>query len=78
MAFVKKENITITIGEYERNGVMKKEWRTIGELVTMTGSDGGQYQFGRLWGPAGVTEFKIFEQKERFGGDKKVDDDLPF
>lgn len=64
MSFIKKENLTIVIGEYEKNGQMKKEYKTIGELVTMQGND-GIYQFGRLWGPTGTTEFKVFEQQDR-------------
>ena len=63
--FVKKENLTISTGEYEKDGQMKKEWRTIGELVTMFGDDGNQYQFFKLWGAGGVVEGKVFEQKQQ-------------
>lgn len=59
---VKKENITIVIGEYEKDGVTKKRYKTIGEVITMRGDDNSEYQFGELWGPTGSTEFKIFSQ----------------
>ena len=61
--FIKKENLTIVIGEYEKNGQTKKEYRTIGEIVTMQGDDGSQYQFGRTWGPNGVMEFKVYPER---------------
>ncbi|MCP4267305.1 MAG: hypothetical protein GY777_17320, partial [Candidatus Brocadiaceae bacterium] len=43
---IKKENITISIGEYEKDGQTKQRYKTIGELVTMQGDDGSTYQFG--------------------------------
>jgi hypothetical protein len=60
--FVKKENLTISIGEYERDGQTKKQWRTIGEIISMIGDDGKPYQFFKLWGAGGVVEGKVFEQ----------------
>lgn len=63
--FVKKENITIIIGTYEKEGQTKNEYRTIGEIVSMIGDDGSPYQFGRLWGANGATEFKIFAQQDK-------------
>ncbi len=63
--FVKKENLTISIGTYEKNGQTKHEYRTIGELVTMRGDDGSEYQFGRLWGSSGVTDFKVYAQQNQ-------------
>ena len=62
--FVKKENLTISIGEYEKDGQTKKQWRTIGEIVSMIGDDGQPYQFFKLWGAGGVVEGKVFEQQE--------------
>lgn len=62
--FIKKENLTISIGEYEKDGQTKKQWRTIGELVTMQGDDGQPYQFFKLWGAGGVVEGKVFEQQD--------------
>lgn len=62
--FVKKENLTISIGEYEKEGQTKKQWRTIGELVSMIGDDGQPYQFFKLWGAGGVVEGKVFEQQD--------------
>jgi hypothetical protein len=59
---LKKENLTISIGEYEKDGQTKKQWRTIGELITMQGDDGQPYQFFKLWGASGVTEGKVFAQ----------------
>lgn len=67
--FVKKENLTISIGEYtDNNGANKKQWRTIGELVTMIGDDGNPYQFFKLWGAGGVVEGKVFEQQDNNQG----------
>ena len=62
--FIKKENLTISIGEYEKEGQTKKQWRTIGELVTMQGDDGQPYQFFKLWGAGGVVEGKVFEHQD--------------
>lgn len=64
-SFVKKENLTIVVGEYQKEGQTKKEYRTIGELVTMLGDNGLPYQFFRLWGAGGVTEGKVFAQQDR-------------
>lgn len=63
--FIKKENLTISTGEYQKDGQAKKEWRTIGELITMQGDDGQPYQFFKLWGAGGVVEGKVFEQQDR-------------
>ena len=62
---IKKENISIVIGTYEKEGQQKKQYRTIGELITMQGDDGTTYQFGKLWGASGVTEIKVYPQEER-------------
>ncbi len=62
--FIKKENLTISIGEYQKDGQNKKQWRTIGEIVTMQGDDGQPYQFFKLWGAGGVVEGKVFEQQD--------------
>ena len=61
---LKKENITISIGEYQKDGVTKQKWRNIGEIVTMQGEDGSVYQFGSLWGAGGVVDIKIFENDQ--------------
>lgn len=63
--FIKKQNLTISTGEYQKDGQTKKEWRTIGELITMQGDDGSEYQFFKLWGAGGVVEGKVFEQQDR-------------
>ena len=63
--FIKKENLTISTGEYQKDGQTKKEWRTIGELITMQGDDGQPYQFFKMWGAGGVVEGKVFEQQDR-------------
>ena len=63
--FLKKQNLTISTGEYEKDGHTKKEWRTIGELITMQGDDGQPYQFFKMWGAGGVVEGKVFEQQDR-------------
>jgi len=62
---IKKENLTIVIGEYtDAQGNEKKQYRTIGELITMMGNDGQPYQFGKLWGPTGYTEIKVYPQDD--------------
>ena len=62
--FVKKQNLTIVIGEYQKDGATKKQYKTIGELITMTGDDGSEYQFFKMWGAGGVVEGKVFEQRD--------------
>ena len=62
MSFIKKENLTIVIGEFtDQQGNAKKQYKTIGEIVTMQGND-GPYQFFKLWGAGGVVEGKVFSQ----------------
>jgi len=60
-----RENITISIGEYQKDGQTKQEYRTIGEIITMQGDDGSTYQFGRLWGPGGAVKFNIYAKEDR-------------
>ena len=63
---VRKENMTIVVGTYTDNqGQEKKRYRTIGELVTMTGDDGNEFQFGNIWGPHGETKFNVYPQEDR-------------
>ena len=58
---IKKEKISIVIGEYQaQDGTTKKKRRTIGEMVTMMGDDGQPYQFGELWGAGGVSSFNVY------------------
>jgi len=64
MSLIKKENIVIVIGTYEKDGETKKQFRTIGELITMQGDDGQPYQFGKLWGSSGCTEIKVYPQDD--------------
>jgi hypothetical protein len=61
---LKKENITVIIGTYQKDGKEKKKYRTIGELVTMQGDDGSVYQFGEIWGPHGATSINIYSQDD--------------
>ena len=63
MSFVKKENICIGDTYTDSQGTEKKAWKTIGEIITMNGSD-GPYQFIKLWGPDGFTEAKVFAPRE--------------
>ena len=63
--FLNKQNLVISTGEYQKDGATKKEWRTIGELITMQGDDGQPYQFFKMWGAGGVVEGKVFEQKDK-------------
>lgn len=87
---LKKQNISIVVSKYadKRTGEEKKQWKTVGELITMQGNN-GEYQFGELWGPGGVTEFKVYDQKERDSAmqtagaapqdnDRSFSDDVPF
>jgi single-stranded DNA-binding protein len=65
MGLIKKENLIISIGEYQnKEGVIKQDWRTIGELITMQGKD-GPYQFFKLWGASWVAEGKVVEQRDK-------------
>jgi hypothetical protein len=65
MSLIKKENLTIVIGEYtDQQGQPKKQYKTIGELITMQG-DTGPYQFFKMWGPGGVVEGKVFDQQDQ-------------
>lgn len=61
---IKRENITISIGSYEKDGQTKQRIKTIGEIVTMRGDDGSEYQFGDLWGATGSTKFKVRAQQD--------------
>jgi len=62
---LRRENITISIGTYEKDGATKQRYKTIGELVTMQGDDGSVYQFGEMWGPTGSTKFNVYEQQDK-------------
>ena len=62
---IKRENITISIGEYQKGGQTKQRYKTIGELITMQGDDGSTYQFGEMWGPTGSTKFNVYDQQEK-------------
>ena len=62
---LKRENLTIVIGKYQKDGQERSRYKTIGELVTMQGDDGGQYQFGELWGPTGSTKFNVYDQQDK-------------
>jgi hypothetical protein len=61
---VKKENITIKTGEYQKDGQTKNRYKTIGELITYQNDDGSYSQFGEMWGPTGVQKFNVYEQSE--------------
>lgn len=61
---LKRENLTIVIGTYQKDGAEKKRYKTIGELVTMQGDDGSSYQFGEMWGPTGSTKFNVYDQQD--------------
>jgi hypothetical protein len=53
-----KQNLVISAGEYQKDGATKKEWKTIGEIITMQGDDGQPFQFFKMWGAGGVVEGK--------------------
>lgn len=62
--FIKKQNMTIVRGSYtNKKGEEKKLYQNIGEIVTMEGDDGGQYQFGEIFFPN--IKFKIYDIKPR-------------
>ena len=64
--FIKKQNITIITGSYtNKQGEEKKLYHNIGEIVTMEGDDGGQYQFGEIFFPS--MKFKIYDIKQKDG-----------
>lgn len=85
---VKKHDLVISIGIYnDQQGNPKNQYKTIGELVTMRDDQGQTYSFGKLWGPGGVAEFKLFEKdlnratntmKEAPPKKDDFDDDIPF
>ena len=60
---IKKEDISISIGEFEENGETKPRLKVIGELITLRTDDGSVYQCGELWGPTGSTEFNVIDQE---------------
>ena len=62
---IKKENISIVVDTYVKDGQQKNVYKTIGELVTYQNDDGSYSQFGRMWGPTGTTKFNVFEQRDR-------------
>lgn len=62
---LRRENLTISIGTYEKDGATKQRYKTIGELITMQGGDGSVYQFGEMWGPTGNTKFNVYEQQDQ-------------
>ena len=62
---INKQNIVISTGTYQKDGVEKQRYKTIGELLTMEGDDGSQYQFGEMWGPTGSQKFNVYEQQDR-------------
>ena len=62
---IKRENITISTGEYQKDGATKKRYKTIGELVSYQNDDGTITQFGEMWGPTGSTKFNVYEQTDR-------------
>ena len=43
---IKRENITISTGEYQKDGQTKQRYRTIGELVTYQNDDGTVFSLG--------------------------------
>ena len=62
---IKRENLTISTGEYQKDGQTKQRYRTIGELVSYQNDDGSVSQFGEMWGPTGSTKFNVYDQTDR-------------
>jgi single-stranded DNA-binding protein len=62
---IKKENLSIVVDTYVKDGQTKNVYKTIGELVTYQNDDGSYSQFGQMWGPTGATKFNVFEQRDR-------------
>ena len=58
---VKKQNMTISIREYQDGqGQTKKVWKTIGEITTW---DDGSQSF-EVWGPTGSTMGQVFDKQD--------------
>ena len=60
---VKRENITVVVREYEKDGEMKKVRRTIGERTTFQAEDGTFFSKGEIYTMPGA-QIDFFEQKE--------------
>ena len=71
---IKKEDISISIGEFQEQGQTKQRLKVIGELITLRADDGSVYQCGQLWGPTGSTEFNVHDQERNL---KEVPQEVP-
>jgi len=65
MPLLKKENIVAVQGTYQdQQGAEKKEYRTIGEVLTISGQDGSSFQKIKLYHMPGA-DISLFEQKPK-------------
>ena len=70
MQVVKREDITVVVREYEKDGEKKKVRRTIGERTTFQADDGSYFSKGELFFMPGA-QIDFYEQKPR---EEKKDD----
>lgn len=66
---VKREDITVVVREYEKDGKMQKVRKTIGERTTFQSDDGSYFSKGELYHMPGA-QIDFFERKEEDKSDK--------
>ena len=64
MKVVKRENITVVVREYEKDGEKKKVRRTIGERTTFQADDGSFFSKGELYSMPGA-QIDFYEQENK-------------
>ena len=71
MQVIKKQNIVVVFGTYQKEGKEKKIWKPIGEIITFQGDD-GEFSKVNLFSMPGAN-ISLFEQKQ-----KEEETDKPF
>ena len=61
---VQKENITVVLRTYEKDGKTKKVRRTIGEITTFKGSDDSYFKKGEMYSMPGA-EIDVYKQEPK-------------
>lgn len=75
MALIKKQNIVAVQGTYKtKEGQEKNFTRQIGELLTFSNENGGEFQAMNLFHMPGV-KISIYDQKEK---EKTIEDKMPW
>lgn len=64
MKVVKRENMTVVIREYEKDGETKKVRKTIGERTTFQADDGSFFSKGELYHMPGA-QIDFYEQEDK-------------